>query len=78
MPVWERIEESLSRGSNIEEGHFMERSWGVLMSTPPPSDQIRAIRDSSEFVDFRQDRPTNIITNKAWYGCYWGALLRKK
>ena len=29
---WSRIEEMLSRGDNIQEGHYMERSWAMLLS----------------------------------------------
>lgn len=32
--VWSRLETSLSRGDNIEEGHFAERSWAALLSNP--------------------------------------------
>jgi hypothetical protein len=31
---WNPIVESLSRGDNIEEGHFMERIWASLLSRP--------------------------------------------
>ena len=31
---WNPIVESLSRGDNIEEGHFMERIWAGLLSQP--------------------------------------------
>ena len=31
--VWRNMERSLSRGSNIEEGHFAERVWAGLLST---------------------------------------------
>jgi len=31
---WQRLEQSLSRGDNIEEGHFAERSWAGLLSKP--------------------------------------------
>ena len=32
--VWGTIENKLSRGDNIEEGHFAERSWAGLLSKP--------------------------------------------
>lgn len=32
--VWNTVENILSRGDNIQEGHYMERSWGMLLSTP--------------------------------------------
>lgn len=31
---WNLIVDSLSRGDNIEEGHFMERLWAALLSQP--------------------------------------------
>ena len=31
---WNIAEEILTRGDNIEEGHYMQRSWGMLLSTP--------------------------------------------
>ena len=39
---WDPILQSLSRGDNIEEGHFMERLWAGLLSPPlPPAEQQR-------------------------------------
>ena len=32
--TWQKIEASLARGESIEEGHFAERSWAALLSTP--------------------------------------------
>lgn len=32
--VWGKMEMTLSRGDNIEEGHFAERSWAALLSKP--------------------------------------------
>ena len=29
---WSKIEALLSRGDNIQEGHYMERSWAMLLS----------------------------------------------
>mmetsp|Transcript_25550 Transcript_25550/g.60424 ORF Transcript_25550/g.60424 Transcript_25550/m.60424 type:complete len:525 (-) Transcript_25550:276-1850(-) len=33
---WTPMLESLSRGDNIEEGHYMERMWAALLSKPIP------------------------------------------
>jgi hypothetical protein len=33
---WTPFVQSLSRGDNIEEGHYMERLWGALLSKPLP------------------------------------------
>ncbi len=41
--TWKRIEEALSRGNNVEEGHFMERSWGSLLATPLQHFQVEAL-----------------------------------
>jgi hypothetical protein len=35
--AWKNMESSLSRGDNIEEGHYAERSWASIVA-PPPSD----------------------------------------
>jgi hypothetical protein len=31
---WTHVAQSLARGDNIEEGHFMERMWAALLSEP--------------------------------------------
>ena len=33
--AWANMEKSLSRGNNIQEGHFAERSWASLVAPPP-------------------------------------------
>ena len=33
--LWNQLAQILSRGDNIEEGHFAERSWAMLLSPPP-------------------------------------------
>ena len=48
--VWQQITKSLSRGNNIEEGHFAERSWAALLSKPLLQHQIAAIRNCSAFL----------------------------
>jgi hypothetical protein len=40
---WRAIEQSLSRGDNIEEGHFMERLWASLLSPPLSQEEQRMI-----------------------------------
>jgi len=42
---WAAVVESLSRGNNIEEGHFMERLWADLLSQPLSLDQEAKILD---------------------------------
>ena len=51
---WNNIEQSLSRANNLEEGHFMERTWAALFTKPIPSYQQKAIREYSSHVMFRQ------------------------
>ena len=41
--LWPRIEASLERGDNIEEGHFAERSWGVMLQQTPSTGTARAL-----------------------------------
>jgi hypothetical protein len=40
---WEAIEKSLSRGDNIQEGHFSERLWAALLSKPLDKKSARAV-----------------------------------
>jgi hypothetical protein len=41
--AWESIEKSLSRGDNIQEGHFAERIWAALLSKPLDAKSATAI-----------------------------------
>ena len=45
--VWNKAENLLSRGNNIVEGHFMERTWSILLSNPLPKYQLHALREYS-------------------------------
>ena len=47
MKMWMKLEISLARGDNIEEGHFVERSWAALLSTPLELLQIEALQNYS-------------------------------
>ena len=47
MKTWKKFMESLTRGDNIEEGHFGERSWAVLLSNPLEPLQIEALQNYS-------------------------------
>jgi len=38
--ILKKIEQSLTRGDSIEEGHFVERMWAGLLSRPLDSDEI--------------------------------------
>jgi phosphate transport system protein len=41
--AWERIVESLSRGDNVEESHYMERMWAALLTPPLTPSETRAM-----------------------------------
>lgn len=42
---WGAIEKSLSRGDNIQEGHFAERLWAALLSKPLDKKSARSVWD---------------------------------
>eukprot|EP00980_Cylindrotheca_fusiformis_P004881 scaffold1038_cov100-Cylindrotheca_fusiformis.AAC.4 len=48
--LWKEIVHSLTRGDNIQEGHFVERMWGMLLSNPLDPYQIEAIKEHADFV----------------------------
>lgn len=50
---WKPIVDSLSRGDNIEEGHFMERMWAGWLSPPIPQAEQDAMKERFKrvFVD---------------------------
>ena len=50
MPIWKALEKTLSRGNNIAEGHYAERSWAYLLSTPLQPFQVEALRNHSDTV----------------------------
>ena len=45
ITVWSNLTHSLSRGNNIEEGHYAERFWGGLLANPPTKLQVAALRE---------------------------------
>jgi len=45
--IWSSIEKSLSRGDNIEEGHFCERVWAGLLSKPLSKYAKKIIQEKS-------------------------------
>jgi hypothetical protein len=52
IEVWEKMEDTLTRGDNIEEGHFAERSWAALLSSPIEGFQAEALKNySSSFIN---------------------------
>lgn len=50
MAIWKTVERALSRGNNIQEGHYAERSWASLLATPLQPYQIDALIDKSDGV----------------------------
>ena len=44
LHVWEALQHKLERGDNIQEGHFVERTWARLLSTPLKPYQVEALR----------------------------------
>ncbi|CAE7251320.1 unnamed protein product [Symbiodinium sp. CCMP2592] len=63
--VWERLEQSLSRDDNIEEGHYAERSWAALLSMPLTLQQeLDALRRA------------HLVEDKSWFrGMILGPLI---
>jgi hypothetical protein len=45
MEVWNTVEQSLSRGASIQEGHYMERMWGMLLASPLEQYQLDAVKN---------------------------------
>ena len=41
--TWRRLSDALSRGNNIEEGHYSERLWGLLLAPPLTDDAAAAM-----------------------------------
>ncbi len=49
--LWKALENSLTRGDNIQEGHYAERIWAYLLSTPLEPFQIEALRNHADAVN---------------------------
>ena len=43
MAAWRGIRSGLSRGNNIEEGHYAERLWAPLLTPPLEPNESRAL-----------------------------------
>eukprot|EP00980_Cylindrotheca_fusiformis_P004887 scaffold1038_cov100-Cylindrotheca_fusiformis.AAC.10 len=48
MEVWKAIEKGMSRGDNIQEGHYIERMWGMLLAAPLEQYQVDAIYEYAD------------------------------
>lgn len=44
--VWDKLEPNLSRGNSIEEGHFAERAWAGLLSSPLTLDELYVLENT--------------------------------
>lgn len=50
LQFWQSLEANLSRGNNIQEGHYAERSWAMLIATPLEQYQAQSLIDHSDGV----------------------------
>jgi hypothetical protein len=50
--VWDALEKSLTRGDNIEEGHYAERIWGCLFSKPISNETAAAIVERNLTIEY--------------------------
>lgn len=48
--IWEALEKHLRRGDSIQEGHYAERIWGMLLATPLENYQVAAIKKYSDYI----------------------------
>jgi len=48
--TWVGLERTLSRGNNIEEGHFMERTWASILATPLSEEDMQTLYDFSDLM----------------------------
>lgn len=51
---WTDEVSSLSRGDNIEEGHFMERTWPALFATAKPHEEQGQLKQLVERIVHHQ------------------------
>jgi hypothetical protein len=50
---WSHIVQSLARGDNLEEGHFMERMWAALLSEPISQSTQRLLLQSNNSNNYK-------------------------
>jgi len=64
--IWKKLEKSLTRADNIEEGHFAERTWAGLLSYPLDSEDVEVLRSV----------PTKVSKTKYYNGMLeWDARM---
>lgn len=49
--IWPKMETTLSRASNVAEGHFVERIWALLLSKPLNDVETNIILDQAQQLD---------------------------
>ena len=71
--IWRKIEESLSVGDSIQEGHFAERSWANLLSYPLSKKEIDLLLYSIPYdnMDASLDQSNS---QAIYYGGYHGYI----
>lgn len=78
--MWENVEKALSRGNNIQEGHYMERAWASLLATPDLQQyQIEALRSYSapDTAPFPYTGALVTIDSKSFHRC-WNNLIEQQ
>lgn len=59
--VWSNLTEGLSRGNNIEEGHFVERLWATLVSPQSSDKALELISESAlRKIDYEEDQYSHL------------------
>lgn len=53
--TWSRFADELKRGSNIEEGHIMERLWAALLTPPLPAEAADRLRRAAHSIVSARD-----------------------
>ena len=71
--VWDSLEKNLSRGSNIQEGHYAERSWANLLSTPLQPYQTEALLRYADGVYLNKNSIHGALTKKPTIYVHIGA-----
>jgi hypothetical protein len=57
--TWQPVLDSLSRGDNIEEGHFMERLWAAIFSLPISLEEQKILIEQKIYFHKTSDHPFN-------------------
>jgi hypothetical protein len=52
---WSVLIEGLSRGDNIEEGHFMERLWAGLLAPPIGKEKEKGLMANSVYIERKKE-----------------------